>query len=151
MPTGAPNHFKSILLYGTDEDGNTVQVLVDKEGRIIFRAVTTVETSTQGGNPTIDAGDRAISSSAVPSGERWIVSSIACYNLQTMNTSVQIYVYDGIGLRVLKSQNSPAPLESTDWQGALVMHPGWFIRFIFNGCGQDDTLYWAITYSVVED
>ena len=151
MSPGAPDYFKSILLFGTDEDGNTVQVLVDKEGRIIFRSVTTVETSTQGGNPTIDAGGQAISSTAVPAGERWIVSSAACFNLQTMNTSVQIYVYDGTGLRVLKSQNSPAELESTDWQGALVMHPGWYIRFVFNDCAQDDTLYWAITYSIVED
>ena len=150
MTTGAPDHYKSILLYGTDEDGNTVQVLVDKEGRVIFRAVSEIETSTQGSNPTVSAGDQGVSSSAVPSGKRWIVSSIACMNLNTMNTSVQIYVHDGTAYRILRSQNSPAPLESTDWQGALVTEPGWFIRFVFNGCAANDTLYWGVTYSVVE-
>ncbi|MBU2685567.1 MAG: hypothetical protein KKF27_20190, partial [Gammaproteobacteria bacterium] len=55
MATGAPDYFKRILLYGVDEDGNATACLVDKEGRIIFRAVTTVETSTQGGNPIIAA------------------------------------------------------------------------------------------------
>ena len=151
MPTGAPDYFKSILLYGVDEDGNVTVVLVDKEGRIIFRSVAEVETATQGGNPTVGAGSQVINSDTVPTGERWIVSSIACFNLQTMNTSVQIYARDGTSNRILKSQNSPAPLESTDWQGTLVMSPGWNIRFVFNGCAQDDTLYWAITYSIVED
>ena len=151
MPTGAPDHYKSILLFGVDEDGNLVKVLVDKEGRIIFREVTTVETSTQGGNPTVSAGDQGISSNVVPVGARWIVSSIACMNLNTMNSSVQIYVHDGVAYRLLKSQNSPSPLESTDWQGSLVMEPGWYIRFVFNGCAGNDTLYWGIAYCSVVD
>ena len=151
MAIGAPDHYKSILLYGVDENGNAIACLVDKEGRLIFREASAVTTSCQGTNPTVGAGDQGISSTPVPTGKRWIVSSIACFNLNTMNTSVQIYVHDGTTFRVLKSQNSPAAMESTDWQGTLVMSPGWYIRFMFNGCAANDTLYWAATYCEVTD
>ena len=151
MPVGAPDYFKSILLYGEDVAGNPRVALVDAEGRIIFRSVTQVDTAAQGGNLTVAAGDQGISSNAVPTGERWIVSSIACMNLNSMNSSVQIYVRDQTTYRLLKSQSSPAQQESTDWSGSLVMQPGWYIRMVFNGCQSDDTLYWGITYSVVED
>ena len=151
MATGAPDHYKTVLLHGVDASGNPAAVLVDEAGRIIFRSVTEYEVDAEGSNPTVAAGDLAVNSTVVPTGQRWIVSSVACANRNTMNSSVQIYARDGVSNHLLKSQNSPAPLESTDWQGSLVLAPGWNIRFVFNGCAQDDTLYWAIIYTVVED
>ena len=110
-----------------------------------------VESFCQGGNPTVGAGDIGISSAAVPTGKRWVVTSIACFNLQTINTNVQIYVHDGTGFRILKSQASPAACQSTDWQGVLVMEAGWYIRFVLNGCALNDTIYWGITYYKIKD
>ena len=150
MPTGAPDYFKSILLYGEDAEGNPQVALMDDEGRIIFRSITEIDTATLGGNLTVGAGDQGVSSDAVPPGKRWIVNSIACMNLNTMNSSVQIYVHDGITFRLLRSQNSPPEQESTHWSGPMVMKPGWYVRFVFNGCQANDTLYWGITYNVVE-
>ena len=150
-PTGAPDYFKRILLHGVDEDGNTVACLVDKEGRIIFRSVADVETATQGATVSVNAGDNPASSTAVPAGERHILSSICCFNSNTMNDYVKIQVYDGTQFRILRLQSSPAELQSTDWQGSLVMQPGWFIGIVFGGCAQDDSLTWSIIYSVVED
>ena len=151
MPVGAPDFYKATILYSQDEDGTLRPVLVDKEGRIIFRSVTQYEATCQGVNLNVDVGNVNVNTDLVPEGVRWIVSSIACHNANSMNSSVRIWVHDGLGLKLLKSQNSPAPLESTDWQGSLVMGPGWHIRFSFDDCSQDDTLYWAVIYTVVED